>query len=348
MSLWKTSSVVACDDDEDDAIPSIRYAFLTSIDQIAEIDVGEIVDIVAAVHRVGKNETINTKKDGRALSKRTLELIDKSKRIIEFTLWGEHADNFAGAVGSVVTIKGARIGQFRNARTLGGHTLMEVDPAYDMVQELAQWYRENQAELGSVANLSAPATGRQSGPSTDGTFEELQARCDEASANGDKRPQYCKIRGTVTRVLHDERAPLYYLAAPDSARKVVENTNGNGKPWYCQANDTYYDTCEPRYVLSIVVADSTKCEFVSVFDDVGKILLKAEAKEVKELKDNNDIQGLDVLMAYPIDKRFLFEMKAMEEQRGDDIKLRFTAVSAEPISFASESQRLINEISQLM
>lgn len=53
-------------------------------------------------------------------------------------------------------------------------------------------------------------------------------------------------------------------------------------------------------------------------------------------------------MAYPIDKRFLFEMKAMEEQRGDDIKLRFTAVSAEPISFASESQRLINEISQLM
>jgi len=126
-------------------------------------------------------------------------------------------------------------------------------------------------------------------------------------------------------------------------KKVVENP-GSGKPWFCPSSDKYYDNYEPRYIFSIVVTDHTRSDFVSVFNDIGKLLLKEDATTVAALKDNNDLAGLSNIMERPVDKRFIFDIKAVEDSHGDEQKVRCVLQSVEALDYASEAQRLITEI----
>lgn len=85
--------------------------------------------------------TLTSKKDGRELHKRSLQIVDKSCRSVEFTLWGDSAIKFAGQAGMVIALKNARIGEYLNAKTLSSASTTQIDlnPALDATEDLLQW-----------------------------------------------------------------------------------------------------------------------------------------------------------------------------------------------------------------
>jgi hypothetical protein len=43
------------------------------------------------------------------------------------------------------------------------------------------------------------------------------------------------VKGTITWINHDDRAPLYYKSCPDNNKKVVENKGDKPGRWICEA-----------------------------------------------------------------------------------------------------------------
>jgi len=345
MSLFKTSSVVLCTDDEDeDAIPSVRYAFMESLAAVEEQDNGHLVDVLAVVHVVKPLDSVTTKKDSRQLAKLSIELIDRSKRPMELTLWGDKAENFEGQVGSVLAIKDARVSEFRNLKNLAFHlsTTMEVDPTYDVANELRDWYQDNQSDLAGTTTSQAP---RGTSVSSFGTLAELNEMIAEQQLSGESKPVYRKIRGTVVRVMNEERNALVYKAAPGTQKKVVPNTlGGGGKAWFCPTTNQYFDEYEARYIFTILVADSSRTEFLSVFDAAGVTLLGQKAGVVEGHKESGNSAELNVIINSVVDQTFIFDVKAMEDTRGEDNRIRMTVSAVEPIDFVKEGNRLLQEL----
>eukprot|EP01127_Copromyxa_protea_P001929 TRINITY_DN11830_c0_g1_i1.p1 TRINITY_DN11830_c0_g1~~TRINITY_DN11830_c0_g1_i1.p1 ORF type:complete len:455 (-),score=75.70 TRINITY_DN11830_c0_g1_i1:51-1415(-) len=347
-----SSSVIEEVFDSDD-LPKIRYEFLQEIDQIQDIDLNTLVDVFGVISSCSDVSTLTSKKDGRTLLKRSLHIVDKSNRSVEMTLWGDKAENFEGKVGDVIALKNARIGEYMNAKNLSAVNSTQIDlnpQGLEGTQILAQWFAENSDSLVSdVKNISSANRSSEFAPTIASTFAEIQQAIDQNIGNGDSKPIFRKVKATITWIKHDDRAPLFYKAFPGSNAKVVENTTNNGeKAWFCQKTNQYSDTYEPRFILNMALADSTGAEFVSLFDEWAKTLLGYEAKDVEKFRQDGNESALNIVFDGPIDRRYWVKVKAVEDSYQDESRIRITVVGMEEINHAAESQRLINEIHQMM
>lgn len=88
---------------------AIKFALVSLAD--VKHHQNEMVDVMGAVDRVDEVSTVNTKA-GKVLSKRTVNLVDDSKTIVQLTLWEDEAHNFEYQVGQVIAIKGASVREF--------------------------------------------------------------------------------------------------------------------------------------------------------------------------------------------------------------------------------------------
>jgi len=274
-------------------------------------------------------------------------LIDKSKRSVELTLWGEMAEDFEAKISDVIVIKNARINDFQGNKSLNFGTLstIEINPEMEMVQELKTWYKQNADSLPFETKSISIGTGGGSAIGQ-GNYAELKAA---ALSNMDnKKGFYLKIPSTIMWFKRDDQAPLFYKAAPTDRFKVIENTvdPGNGKPWFCPANGQFYASYIPRFILNLSGADFTGSQIINCFDDCGNLLLGCEATDVEHLK-LHDPSKLELVFEQALFQRKILKLRAKEESGGDDQKIQYIIYGVETLDFAKESKYLIEKIRQM-
>jgi len=158
-------------------------------------------------------------------------------------------------------------------------------------------------------------------------------------------------------VNHDEKAPIFYKATPTTEKhKVIENTKtntkgskepNNGKPWWCPRLDQYFDTYTPRYILSVLAADSTGSQYLNCFDEWGKVILGCEAREIENMK-LKDSSKFEYTFEDALFKKYMIKVKAVEDTYAEEKRLKCIAASIENIDYVKDSRILIEKINNLL
>ncbi|MED6242075.1 60S acidic ribosomal protein P1, partial [Ataeniobius toweri] len=125
MTLNAHSSIVPCEDSP--GIPTVQCDFVR-IEELENRDKDAIIDVIGVCKSADSVSRITTKAS-REVSKRAINLIDTSGKVVTVTLWGEEAEKFDDSGQPVVAIKGARLSDFggRSLSVLFSSTIM-VNP----------------------------------------------------------------------------------------------------------------------------------------------------------------------------------------------------------------------------
>lgn len=69
-------------------------------------------DVIGVVKSTADVTSITTRQTNRKVSKRDLQLMDRSERVVQLTLWGAEAEGFDGSTNPVLAIRGAKVSDF--------------------------------------------------------------------------------------------------------------------------------------------------------------------------------------------------------------------------------------------
>jgi len=118
--------------------------------------------------------------------------------------------------------------------------------------------------------------------------------------------------------------------------------------WLCPKCNKSYGDYLARYILYVKLSDDTLSDYATIFNDAGTKLLGKEANEIRQMRENNNDPELDFIFESVIQRRYNFTIKATEESYQDDLRVKFTVQSLEPIAYLDESKNMIERISQLL
>ncbi|MEQ2166291.1 60S acidic ribosomal protein P1, partial [Goodea atripinnis] len=136
MTLNTHSSIVPCEDSL--GIPTVQCDFVP-IEELENRDKDAIIDVIGVCKSADSVSRITTKAS-REVSKRAINLIDTSGKVVTVTLWGQEAEKFDDSGQPVVAIKGARLSDFggRSLSVLFSSTIM-VNPDIPEAFRLRAW-----------------------------------------------------------------------------------------------------------------------------------------------------------------------------------------------------------------
>ncbi|XP_045895427.1 replication protein A 70 kDa DNA-binding subunit-like isoform X6 [Micropterus dolomieu] len=197
MTLHAHSSVVLCDDSV--GIPSVHCDFVP-IAELENRDKDAIIDVIGVCKSTEDVSRITTK-TSREVSKRALNLIDTTGKMVTVTLWGEEAEKFDGSRQPVVAIKGARLSDFggRSLSALFSSTVM-VNPDIPEAFRLRGWYDREGCALNSQSLTEMRSVGSRSKMD----WKTLSDVKNEQMGHGEKMLfsfGYLALQGNATRGL---------------------------------------------------------------------------------------------------------------------------------------------------
>jgi replication factor A1 len=341
LSLDRNSQITLCNDAGD--IPSMHYNFVP-IQSINDIQKDEVVDVLGVAVTIGECTAIVTKQ-GKELKKRNITLVDRTGVCIDFTLWGDKAENLGFQFGDqpILAIKGAKVSTFNNKTlTSVNSTLMEVNPDIREAAALRSWFDTE----GVTMQLNSLSRGREPGqfgdasssygPTETKTFEEVKA----ALTGIRDKPLYFDVKGTITIIRQDGN--LWYYACPNCNRKVPQTVDGR-----CDNCQQSYDKPTPRYILSFCAADHTGSQWLSCFNDVAEGILGGQTAGDMELWREMKDPRFEHTFQQAMHKQYKFRLRGKEEVYQDNWKLKCTVVGAHPVDLVKDSAVLLQQIQQL-
>jgi replication factor A1 len=303
------------------------------------------VDILAILKEIGEATSITTKTTQKQLVKREILLFDMSESSIRLTMWGSDAENFAGRVGDVMAIKGAKVSDY-NGRTLSigaSSASFELNPPSNdpQVQSLSNWLRQGRGIDGiQLTNLSTG--GSYTAPSKGEERKTIAELRDERLGMGE-HPDYATVVGHISFVKTDQAISYMACPAEGCGKKVIEK---GPNLWSCAACDRDYDQCNHRYIMSIQIADHTDHTWVQMFNETGIQVMERPAEDLHYLK----IQGseeYEAAIKSIIYKEYIFRLRLKHEIYNGESKIRISVLSAIPLDYAKEAQLLAAKFSIL-
>ena len=300
-------------------VPQVRFNFC-NIQELQGVEKDNTVDIIGVLKEVGDVNEITSKKDGRPFQKRELTIVDDTGYSVRVTIWGKTANGFDANPESVVAFKGTKVSDFggKSLSLLSSGT-MTVDPDIADAHRLKGWYDSagrtdtfaTHQNLTSMGN----ATGRKEEVKTIAQVKEENLGVDDQA--------YYSIKATVLYVKQDNFC--YPACATDKCNKKVTQM-GDGT-WHCDNCNSTHDKPDYRYILSINVADHTSHQWLSCFDETGKIIIGMSANELMELKENDD-ERLSKTFDEVNCKKLSFRCRAKMDNYGDT--QRYAILSGPP------------------
>ena len=127
-------------DEADDRFGGLTYHFVT-LEDLENVKENSTVDIVAVVKQMEPAQDVTTKKG--AMSRRRVQVVDKSQKMIELTMWGDDAEKFPdSAQDHVITVKDARVGEFQGRKQLSllQSSILKIAPNDPEAVALQSWY----------------------------------------------------------------------------------------------------------------------------------------------------------------------------------------------------------------
>lgn len=336
IHLEPTSLITLARDGAASDVPNIRYNFV-SISEIANMEKDSTCDIIGIVRDAGEVSNIVAKTTGKNLSKRDLTVVDTSNCSIRVTIWGAQAENYRETeMYPIIAIKNARVGDY-NGRTLStsSNTTITINPDISESHRLRGWFDMQGMHENSRSLTAAPGT--PGGGALKDDRKTISQIKEEALGMGEK-PDYFTLLATVFFIKEQN---ISYTACPtEGCSKKVHNENGM---WHCEKCQRDFDRCDHRYVLQVQVNDHTGQQWLSIFNEVGEVLLGKNAEEMYYLKNSDETAFSEALKA-PLHKEFMFRVKAKQENYQGETSVRCQVMSAQPVNAEEESKFLINKI----
>jgi len=342
ISFDRSTTVELCEDGN--AVPQMQFNFV-SIRDIAMTPKDSVVDVIGVVSEVGNLDEITTK-EGKQLSKRTVNIIDDSNASIELTLWRNRAEEFAGAVGSILLVRKCRVSDF-SGKSLSAlsSSYIELNPDLKEAHRLRGWYDQTGGQV-PVQKLTQGGGGGGGGEAS-GTFEKKSFSQIKQEYLGFSAPAKFAVRGTVTILKHD--TDPWYPACPgrdpqDAARLCNKKLFPNSSVWSCEKCGQNWDKPSMRYILNLVACDHTGSSWMTAFNEVGVQILGQDADTLYAWKEAGSDAVFNQVFENANFHTFNFKVRAKAETYQDDTRVKCSIVGATPVDFAAESRDLIREI----
>uniref|UniRef100_A0A672QIY0 Replication protein A subunit n=1 Tax=Sinocyclocheilus grahami TaxID=75366 RepID=A0A672QIY0_SINGR len=333
MTLNGETTISPCEDSHD--VPVVQCDFV-SIADLESREKDTIVDVIGVCKNTEDVMRIMTK-NSREVSKRNIQLMDMSGRIIQLTMWGSDAETFDGSGQPILAIKGARLSDFggRSLSTLYSSTVM-INPDIPEAYKLRGWYdKEGHAVDGqSMTELRGPGGGNTN-------WKTLAEVKNEHLGHGDKADYF----SCIATIVYIRKENCLYQACPskDCNKKVVDQQNGM---YRCEKCDKEFPDFKYRLMLSANIADFGDNQWVSCFQDSAETLLGQNSGYLGQLKDSNE-PAFDEVFQHANFNTFVFRNRVKLETYNDESRIKVTVVDAKPVDHREYSKRLIINIRKL-
>uniref|UniRef100_A0A2P2I042 Replication protein A subunit n=1 Tax=Hirondellea gigas TaxID=1518452 RepID=A0A2P2I042_9CRUS len=338
MSFNGGTQVVPCH--EDNSIPAMQFDFI-SIEQLEKAEKNSIVDLIGVCHEYADISTVIQKSTGRELKKRDLKIIDHSKRSVNLTMWGEQAEKFDGSGCPVLAIKGARVSDFGGVSlSLIGSSTVQINPDISEAHQLKGWWESTGCNSSDVISLSNNRGG-SSGGMGGGPLKTFAEAKREGLGSRDQ-PDFYSCKAIVTLVKKENL--LYRACTSEGCNKKVTDMN-NGM-YRCEKCNKEIDSFSWRLMISCNLADFTESLWVTMFQDVGEIVLGSTAQEMGAMKEENPDMFLAVVSAASF-KEYTFKLRVKMDTYNDESRLKTIVQSVEPVNPVEYNKRLIKEIKEM-
>lgn len=98
-------------------------------------------------------------KSNRKVSKREIQLVDRSHCVVSCTLWGAEAEGFDGSNFPVLAIKGAKVSDFGGrSLNVSFNSIMNLNPDIPEAHQLRGWY-DNVGKNEDATSISDSRSG---------------------------------------------------------------------------------------------------------------------------------------------------------------------------------------------
>lgn len=266
--------------DDQSSVPQMRFNFC-SIQELQGVEKDNTVDVIGVLKEVADVSEIISKKDGRPFQKRELTLVDDTGYSVRITVWGKTANNFDAQPESIIAFKGTKVSDFggRSLSLLSSGT-MTVDPDIPDAHRLKGWYDSAGRTEKFASHQNAASVGNATGRQDD--FITL-TKVKEDNLGVDDQA-YFSTKATIV-FLRQENFCYPACSSQGCNKKVISMGDGS---WHCEKCNVSHEKPDYRYILSLNVADHTSHQWLSCFDDVGRLIMGKSANEMMELKENDD------------------------------------------------------------
>ncbi|XP_041808036.1 replication protein A 70 kDa DNA-binding subunit-like [Chelmon rostratus] len=334
MTLHAHSSIVPCDDSQD--IPTVHCDFVP-IAELENRDKDAIIDVIGVCKSAEDVSRITTK-NSREVSKRALNLIDTTGKVVAVTLWGEEAEKFDGSEQPVVAIKGARLSDFggRSLSALFSSTVM-VNPDIPEAFRLRAWYDQEGYELDSQSLTET----RSMGSGAKMNWKALSDVKSEHMGQGEKADYF----SCVATVLYTRKENCLYQACPsaDCNKKVIDQQNGL---YRCEKCNREFPNFKYRLLLSANLADFGDNQWVTCFQETAEVLLGHSAETLGYLRDTDEA-AFDEVFQKANFTTHIFKNRVKLETYNDESRVKVTVMEVQPVDHREYSRRLLSNIRKL-
>nr|NP_001279890.1 replication protein A 70 kDa DNA-binding subunit [Callorhinchus milii]AFK11625.1 replication protein A [Callorhinchus milii] len=333
MTFNNDTTVIPCDDG--DNLPKVQFEFIP-IDQLDTKNKDTMIDIIGVCKSYEEVSKITVRTTNREVSKRNVQLLDMSGKIVTATLWGEDAEKFDGSGQPVLAIKGARLSDYggRSLSVTSSSTLM-VNPDIPEAFKLRGWFdTEGQVVEGiSISDLKGGSFG--GGNSNWKTLMEAKS---ENLGHGEKADYYTCV-GTIVYL---KKENCMYQACPtsDCNKKVIDQQNGL---YRCEKCDREFPNFKYRLILSVNLADFGDNQWVTCFQETGEGILGQNCLYLGELKDSNE-QAFEEIFQQANFRSYTCRIRVKLETYNDESRIKATMMDVKPVDHKEYSKRLIMNI----
>lgn len=282
-------------------MPQVSYNFTTLAD-LQSVEKDTTIDTVGVLKEVGEVSEIVSKTTSKPFNKRELTLVDNTGYNVRLTIWGNTATSFDVPLESVLAFKGVKVSDFggRSLSLLSSGT-MKVDPDIDEAHRLKGWYDAS----GRNDTFSSHAQSMTT-TSTSGRNDQFKtiAQVREENLGMGEQTDYFSLKATIVFVKSDNTIAYPACLSEGCNKKVVEVAEGE---WRCERCDKTWPKPEWRYIMSINVSDHTGQMWLSIFDDVGRMIMDKTANEVMQMKEDGTEKDV---FSSAVCKTFVFRCRA--------------------------------------
>ncbi|XP_029528342.1 replication protein A 70 kDa DNA-binding subunit-like isoform X2 [Oncorhynchus nerka] len=334
MTLNGESTIIPCEDTQD--VPMVQCNFVSIADlQAREKDT--ILDVIGVCKSVSDVTRLNTK-NNREVSKRTLNLMDQSGKLVEVTLWGEEAETFDGSGQPILAIKGAKLSDYggRSLSASFSSTVM-VNPDIPEAYKLRGWY-DKEGHSMDGQSLTDARTGGGGGNTNWKTLADIKT---EHLGHGDKADYF----SCIATIVYIRKENCLYQACPsqDCNKKVVDQQNGMFR---CEKCDKEFPNFKYRLILSANIADYGDNQWVTCFQESAEAILGQNAAYLGQLKDSNEAAFEEIFQQANF-HTFVFRNRVKLETYNDESRIKATVMEVKPVDHKEYSKRLIMNIRKM-
>ncbi|KAF1394219.1 hypothetical protein PFLUV_G00024260 [Perca fluviatilis] len=333
MTLNGESSIIPCEDDCD--VPVMQCDFV-SIGDLENREKDAIVDVIGVCKSVDEVTRLTTKSN-REVSKRTVNLMDMSGKLVTVTLWGEEAEKFEANGQPIVAIKGAKLSDFggRSLSASFSSTLM-INPDIPEAYKLRGWYDKEGHAMDGQSLTEVKGSG--GGLTNWKTLSDVKT---EHLGHGDKADYYT----CIATIVYLRKENCLYQACPSQEcnKKVVDQHNGMFR---CEKCDKEFPNFKYRLILSANIADYADNQWVTCFQESAEAILGQNAAYLGQLKDSNEA-AFDEVFQQANFNTFVFRSRVKLETYNDESRIKATVMDVKPVDHKDYSKRLIMNIRKL-